>query len=344
MGVLFACFIFALIVFAVIVVVSAKKWGNLKQMIESITPTKLAKYFVWMVLVVFLFIAGILGRYLTHFDGDLSLENGDWGTFGDYLGGTLNPILSFLSLIALLTTIVLQSKELELTRNELELTRDELKRSAEAQEATKDVLYKQSETLKKQQFESTFFSLLDQHNKVLESLTIFPGNGTKSKLIEVKESVFGHNILDLGTANTAIKLKNNLCGHYFRALYQLLKFVFMSIPDSTTNRVFDADKIKKEELTNSEKMYSNIVRSFLGHDITELLSINCYCNDPKDTYWKYKCLIERYAFLEHMPFDETYRSKNILEKTIDSYDICAFGDNEYVSKYIANKELTTQPV
>jgi hypothetical protein len=46
-----------------------------------------------------------------------------WGTYGDYIGGTVNPILSFLSLIALFVTILLQSRELKLSRMELEETR-----------------------------------------------------------------------------------------------------------------------------------------------------------------------------------------------------------------------------
>jgi uncharacterized membrane protein len=163
MNIPFSCFILSLIIFALIVVVSFKKWGNLKQVIKSMTPTRLAEYFLWMIAGVFLLIARIFGRYFTYFKGDLSNAHGDWGTFGDYIGGTLNPILSFLSLIALLATIVLQSKELKLSRKEL-------KRSASAQEDTKAILRKQSETLERQQFESTFFSMLDQHNKVLESL------------------------------------------------------------------------------------------------------------------------------------------------------------------------------
>jgi len=80
-------------------------------------------------------------------------------------------------------------------------------------------------------------------------------------------------------------------------------------------------------------MYTNIVRSFLSHDITRLLSINCYCKDSDDTYWLYKCLIERYSFLEHMSFVRGDEPVPILVKTINSYDICVFGDDEYVREH-----------
>lgn len=32
----------------------------------------------------------------------------DWGTFGDYVGGVLNPILSFISIVMLINSINLQ--------------------------------------------------------------------------------------------------------------------------------------------------------------------------------------------------------------------------------------------
>jgi uncharacterized membrane protein len=217
----FSCFVLSLIIFMLIVVVSIKKWGNLKQVIKSMTPTRLAEYFLWMIAGVFLLIAGIFGRYFTYFKGDLSNVHEDWGTFGDYIGGALNPILSFLSLIALLATIVLQGKELKLSRKEL-------KRSASAQEDTKKILHKQSETLERQQFESTFFSMLDQHNQVLASL---------NRKIEFEESKEPVSILDyirqkilksdisLDRAKWQLETFNAFCGHYFMTLYQVLKFI-----------------------------------------------------------------------------------------------------------------------
>ena len=77
------------------------------------------------------------------------------GPIGDYIGGLINPIFGFLSLIALLYTIKIQAEELKLTREELEATREELSRSAKAQEES-------SKIFQQQQFETTFFNLLEQ--------------------------------------------------------------------------------------------------------------------------------------------------------------------------------------
>ncbi|TOQ75786.1 hypothetical protein CGG88_23945, partial [Vibrio parahaemolyticus] len=52
-------------------------------------------------------------------------ENGvfNWGQYGDFMGGVLNPILSFVAIMGVLVTIVIQ-------HNELKETRKEFKRSA----------------------------------------------------------------------------------------------------------------------------------------------------------------------------------------------------------------------
>ncbi|MDP3589233.1 MAG: putative phage abortive infection protein [Methylobacter sp.] len=305
---------------------------GIDRIIDTMTPVKLAKRLLWLGIGAFISMLLVLLFYWGHF-GDLSSNPKDWGEFGGYFGGTLSPVLSFLSLIALLFTIVLQSKELELTR-------DELKRSADAQAATKNILDKQSETLVRQQFESTFFSLLDQHNKVLDSLTSPRAGKRVTVLSEAIEDILEPEGVDLDLANRILKSKNHHCGHYFRVLYQLLKFVFTNIHDSTITRVFDADHIKNDKLSDSEKTYTNIVRAFLGFEITQLLSINCFCKDSDDAYWLYKRLLERYSFLEHMPFNTIDENNEIFQKVLEealiSYDVRVFGDNAYVDWYYTN--------
>lgn len=46
-------------------------------------------------------------------------DGASYGTFGDFFGGVLNPILTFLTFMGLLFTILLQQSELKLTRKEL---------------------------------------------------------------------------------------------------------------------------------------------------------------------------------------------------------------------------------
>lgn len=50
---------------------------------------------------------------------ELSSKNEAWGQFGDYIGGTLNPILSFFALISLLITLWVQSQSLDTARKQI---------------------------------------------------------------------------------------------------------------------------------------------------------------------------------------------------------------------------------
>ena len=297
---------------------------NLEQKFENLTPANLFKWLAGILAFATIVVGTVFIFYFKEFDGKLSRQNADWGTFGDFIGGTLNPLLSFLGLIALLLTIVLQSKELEATRKELE-------RSASAQEKTESVLSEQAKTQVKQQFEGTFFSLLDQHNKALEKISTPTDKWEKgqSDIDMVRNAVFKRHNLDLAGAKDALEEQNGLCGHYFRVLYQVLKFISTNVPSSNVGINFDADSVKNGQLAQNEKMYSNILRSFLGYDITQLLAINCYCVNSEDTYWKFKLLIERYAFLEHMPFEIDRKENQLLLSTKEFYDQTAFGKSQF---------------
>ncbi len=296
--------------------------NSLKEKLNLMDANKLFKWLAWILSVSSATIVGVVLFYANHFNGSLSDKQEHWGAFGDFIGGTLNPILSFFALIALLLTIVLQSKELEGTK-------EELRRSAEAQENSEKSFKEQSKILSRQQFESTFFSLLEQHNKLIEKLNeCNEGRVDRAPAIStLKMYVLAEETL----SNAKIKLENYnyLCGHYFRVLYQLLKFIATSIPDSHFSDDFDSEKIIMLALAPNEKMYSNIVRSFISYDLTQLLAVNCYCDDSKSTYWKFKNLLERYEFLEHMPFEVDGNRNYMLETSVHYYQK-AFGDSGFV--------------
>lgn len=93
------------------------------------------------------------------------------GPFGDYIGGTLNPLLTFLTFMGLLVTIVLQQTELRDTRAELE-------RSASALES-------QLRATDRQNFESTFFQMLTLHNTIVNSIDLFYSGRERAMGIEV---------------------------------------------------------------------------------------------------------------------------------------------------------------
>jgi hypothetical protein len=86
----------------------------------------------------------VLTFYAVYYPGPITANPTNWGTFGDFLGGSLNPIFGFLGLLALLLTLWVQSRELALSREELRVTREQLERSAEAQEKSVAALARQA--------------------------------------------------------------------------------------------------------------------------------------------------------------------------------------------------------
>jgi uncharacterized membrane protein len=281
-------------------------------------------------------VIAVFGLYFSQFHSQFSNENSNWGTFGDFVGGTLNPLLSFLGLLALLLTVAMQRDELEKTHEVLD---KQLAAQVEQLENAKKVSDEQLKTQAKQQFESTFFALLNMHNQVLSDLSYEPPavqnqssdiarsimlnsiNRPRSKLRNVYLAVFvrddsyvpmNEKFFLLSECKRKIQKENNQCGHYFRILYQILKFIENNAP------------------TGNEKMYSNIVRALLTDDVMQLLAVNCYCEDEKDTYWQYKLLVENYALFEHAPFHVKYDKydEKIHPALLDAqkfYDKKAFG-------------------
>lgn len=217
--------------------------------------------------------AVVVCSYVANFYAhNFSNSSGDWGTFGDFVGGTLNPLLSFLALIILLRTFSMQKTELDLQKEELK--------------DTKELLKLQTQTQVKQQFESTFFALLNVHNQILESLSREPTPDLRdgktytndSNLQKVLLAIRCNRELDLNVANSALKKQIYLCSHYLNVLYELLKFIEMNADD--------------------EKKYSNIIRALLPSEIMTLLAVYCYSQENE----KYKLLIERYAIFENAVF------------------------------------------
>lgn len=119
--------------------------------LQDFHPEKLVKGIRSMVVFALLIVLCTFTFYFVMFNGGLSSSQNNWGMFGDFIGGTLNPILSFLSLIALLFTIILQTRQAEISKNELELSRQELidsrkelARSATAHEKTEQAQQQQA--------------------------------------------------------------------------------------------------------------------------------------------------------------------------------------------------------
>ncbi|PKG40541.1 hypothetical protein [Psychromonas sp. Urea-02u-13] len=233
--------------------------------------------------------------FLSHFNGAVSNEQGDWGAIGSFVGGTLGPVYAFLALLALLYTIYLQLEELRLTREELQATKEELKRSATAQEASQEsmklqsqLMQKQGDIVKQQQFESTFFNLLSVSERRLQNLTISRTDQRDSDIGTLCTYSF-HNSPDiLHTLDNLERLKaNERCYEALIESTSIVSEVLNFIRNSHYN-------VEHDLLSINEARYASILKSTFPGGYLEMLYISTELEEDTEL----KNLISRYSYFD----------------------------------------------
>lgn len=260
-------------------------------------PTALAN-----ILLIAITVASIL-LYIDY-KGFTSDEQHSLGTFGDFFGGVLNPILTFLTLIGLIVTIIIQRQELALSRKEYVKTADALSTQA---------------------IETTFFNMIDLHHKIAEELRLDIdeiSHKSKQKELITKISEVALQIAPYGLdkikkeppkqfigrevfkglafylaacteSDTDAKAlykhiqdnHNHILGHYFRNLYQVLKL------------------IEENKNVSTKQKYLSILRAQLSTYELAILFINCL--DGVCDNGEFKLLLSKYKMLEHLHIKQT---------------------------------------
>ena len=229
---------------------------------------------------------------------------GKVGAWGDFFGGVLNPVLTFLTFTGLLITIILQ-------QTELREARQEFKRSANALEL-------QHKATNKQSFEATFFQMLTLHNTIVESLQAAKGanGGKEGTLVHGREcfNIFYTELSDIHkekvkkksapytgnpkeTIQAAYKVfwndRSRILAHYYRYLYNVIRFVR------------DSDFC--------DDTYLRLIRAQLSDQELLLLFYNCLTEQGSN----FKDLVEKFSILDNL--DPRYlldnKHENLIAKT-----------------------------
>jgi hypothetical protein len=213
----------------------------------------------------------------------------NFGVWGDFFGGVLNPILTFLTFMGLLITIVLQQSELKQSREEFK---------------------GQKESLENQEFDNKFFQMLNLLNNINDRLVVnIKEKDLKGKDVfeYLKEKLYNtisiqynkhekdkkHNVLH---EDKFLYFKNEFDNfnneydttfkYYFINLYQILKYI---------------DTYSNDE--NQAKEYTNMLRAQLTKNALILLAYNAI-GVQNFTTNQYQLLVEKYAFFEHLRYDD----------------------------------------
>jgi len=291
--------------------------------------------------ILFLLTLNVTGHYY-----DLPL-----GTYGDFFGGLLNPFLTFASLLALIVTVAMQGIQLNDARNESIMN---------------------SLTIRKQGFEGSFFNMLDLHNKIVVDLNFdiqtlkATWNSEMAYSLNSKISVEGRAVakgrevfdevlffLDVVHKKSfnsidayamLQKKHNDVLGHYFRNLYQILNFIDRTAEELSEN--FDA------------YFYSNLLRAQLSANQLRLLLYNC--SEDMVDYGAFRRLLKKYRFLEHLPLSFDEKSQSLISLQNARCDVMlynqylgyqviykqgretsgAFGKNDAVTRYVNSRAKT----
>lgn len=241
-------------------------------------------------------------------------ENGqseiDFGPFGDLFNGILTPLLTFSSFLFLLFTVVLQNIQMRATLSELQLSRLEMSESTDALQA-------QAKNLNAQKFDNIFFSLVENYKILLKDLR-------EQKFLnefgdEIKESYESYTFNKINNLHYS-KLEfywDNVKDDFlsiFLLNYQMLKYIDTNVDSCITK--LDA------------RRYIGIIRAITPKNILFLIYVNCGLSD----FEKYKNLLEKFSFFEHLYF--TGVNINVFKKISSKYKIKAFGDAQRIYSYI----------
>ncbi|TGM45294.1 hypothetical protein [Leptospira biflexa] len=177
----------------------------------------------------------------------ISTSPEDWAHFGDFFGGIISSILTYLTLLTVILTLYYQKEELSLTRKELE----ESRRISNLQEMS---LRSQAISQRKSLFESAFMQMIEIHFKLLDSYKKDEKDGGQN---------FIENIVML------TKLLKNNNEYDFRNLMDIRMhrhlFHFASIVDL----IYQNESLNLDE----KKYYLNITKNIIGDTVIEFIRI-----------------------------------------------------------------------
>lgn len=199
---------------------------------------------------------------------------------GEFFGGAVGPIWSLAGIILFYLALIYQRRELELQREELMETRF--------------IMDSQSKTIEIQQFENTFFQLLEFH---LDA----------AKRIENKEGGNGFDVMykDLVKAVNGTKRKRKKDGSSFMLDAESFETSFRQVYDSYRNSLSHYMESYKSllffvnEKSKDPIFYINIIKPHLTEQevLLQFYYLLLYDKDPR-----FKSVVESYGLFERLNF------------------------------------------
>ncbi len=225
---------------------------------------------------------------------DFPVRKEYFGQFGDLVSGVIGSLWALAGVILFYVALKEQREDFATNRIALQkqiealtLQAEEFKLQRDEIEHTRTIYEEQSRALRKQQFESTFFALLNMYSKIVTDI-----NGHHSCDYFLKQAchLLDSPISDGSPVQSHNEAVNNYISfyyankphlsHYFKSIYRLMKFV-------------DDSNLAE----NDKFFYAKVVRSQLKEHEILLLFYNANTEYGKN----FRSLIMKYNLFKHLP-------------------------------------------
>lgn len=255
----------------------------------------------WIVLFVCVFAIAIVSFYVYQFGANnISLNPAEWGAFGDYVGGLVNPAAGIATVILVFLTLAVQRKELKASLSELKVA---------------------NESAAKMSFEQSLFAWLANYHSLISAIEVpSAANGRKalnywySQSLTPRQVVAPHlasqgfygNMPDYDVSQMLIKLNTQddgirqIAPYLQRAVanYQIIYQKNRSDLDAPFRTLFRLVRwIDETELTETQKWhYVALIRAQLSWIEQVFLFYNCLTTEGE----KMALYANRYALFDNL--------------------------------------------
>ncbi len=209
-------------------------------------------------------------------DSSFTVDNDTLGMIGEFLGGTVGAIWALAGVILFYLALIYQRRELELQRQELKETRE--------------ILENQSDTIAVQQFDNTFFKLLEFHIEASRKIQL---TGNQNGFDELYKD-FVNQIKQVKRKRkidrSAKMLNDEIYGNCFQSVYDGYK--------NTLQLYFESYKTMVnfiQEKSHDPTFYFNIIKTHWSEQelIIQFYYIVFYTKDKS-----LKSIVEKYGLFQ----------------------------------------------
>jgi len=281
------------------------------------------------------------------------------------LFGFSEALFSGLAFVGLIITLLMQKDELEMQREEIKDNRAVLEKQEKQLKIQGEQMQDQNVFLKMQQVENSFFKLLELYNTIVQQIsikrTIFQKSSSKTEIYNGKEAIryllnstAKHVIINstnsfyndkngpdgsysTETITVLDKLNERMIsqleeqcdnlGHYFRHIFQIVKFLDERLVSSA-----DIEDVKYGKKKNTRAyFYIKLLRAQLSNSELALLFYNSLTKEGNNFvslgYFKdyellknleYENLIPIELLKSHADLDETYFQNNRSSESVQN--------------------------